>query len=147
MAGRKPKPVALKIIEGNPGNRPLNQNEPQPDLATDVCDVPPQGLSALARDAWAHYTPILRNCGLLTVADIPALTMLCEHWALWRESLEAARAEGSGNRGPARLNVERDAKIVQSMLADFGMNPSVRSRIHVQSPDNPDPMRDFLFGK
>lgn len=26
--GRKPKPTALKVLEGNPGKRPLNKNEP-----------------------------------------------------------------------------------------------------------------------
>ena len=31
MAGRKPKPTRLKIIQGNPGKRPLNKNEPQPE--------------------------------------------------------------------------------------------------------------------
>ena len=28
--GRKAKPTALKLVEGNPGNRPLNKDEPQP---------------------------------------------------------------------------------------------------------------------
>ena len=28
--GRKSKPTALKILEGNPSKRPLNENEPIP---------------------------------------------------------------------------------------------------------------------
>ena len=28
--GRKPKPTALKVLEGNPGKRPLNDREPVP---------------------------------------------------------------------------------------------------------------------
>ena len=28
--GRKPKPTAMKILEGNPGKRPLNPFEPVP---------------------------------------------------------------------------------------------------------------------
>ena len=31
MAGRKPKPTALKKLEGNPGKRELNTKEPVPD--------------------------------------------------------------------------------------------------------------------
>ena len=27
--GRKPKPTALKMLEGNPGKRPLNEYEPK----------------------------------------------------------------------------------------------------------------------
>ena len=30
MAGRKPKPTALKELEGNPGKRKLNKKEPIP---------------------------------------------------------------------------------------------------------------------
>ena len=30
MAGRKPKPTALKKLEGNPGKRKLNTKEPNP---------------------------------------------------------------------------------------------------------------------
>lgn len=30
MAGRKPKPTAVKKLEGNPGKRKLNKNEPVP---------------------------------------------------------------------------------------------------------------------
>ena len=28
--GRKPKPTAVKVLEGNPGKRSLNTNEPKP---------------------------------------------------------------------------------------------------------------------
>ena len=31
MAGRKPKPTAIKELEGNPGKRKLNNKEPKPD--------------------------------------------------------------------------------------------------------------------
>ena len=30
MAGRKPKPTAVKKLEGNPGKRKLNTKEPNP---------------------------------------------------------------------------------------------------------------------
>ncbi len=30
MAGRKPKPTAVKKLEGNPGKRKLNKKEPVP---------------------------------------------------------------------------------------------------------------------
>ena len=31
MKGRKPKPTRLKVISGNPGKRPINDSEPDPD--------------------------------------------------------------------------------------------------------------------
>ena len=35
--GRKPKPTALKVLEGNPGKRPLNENEPKPERKAPEC--------------------------------------------------------------------------------------------------------------
>ena len=35
--GRKPKPTAIKELEGNPGGRPLNPNEPRPDKKAPRC--------------------------------------------------------------------------------------------------------------
>ena len=35
--GRKPKPTALKVLEGNPGKRPLNDREPVPPRAALKC--------------------------------------------------------------------------------------------------------------
>lgn len=35
--GRKPKPTALKLLEGNPGKRPINEHEPIPPKGTVKC--------------------------------------------------------------------------------------------------------------
>ena len=32
--GRKPKPTAMKELEGNPGKHPLNTSEPEPNIET-----------------------------------------------------------------------------------------------------------------
>ena len=37
MASPKPKPTKLKILEGNPGKRPLNLNEPKPKQVVPKC--------------------------------------------------------------------------------------------------------------
>ncbi len=37
MAGRKPKPTAVKKLEGNPGKRKLNKNEPVPAKGMSTC--------------------------------------------------------------------------------------------------------------
>ena len=31
QSGRKPKPTAVKVLEGNPGKRSLNRQEPKPE--------------------------------------------------------------------------------------------------------------------
>ena len=30
--GRKPLPTKIKLLRGNPGRRPLNENEPEPEV-------------------------------------------------------------------------------------------------------------------
>ena len=37
MAGRKPKPTAVKKLEGNPGKRKLNTKEPNPGKEMPDC--------------------------------------------------------------------------------------------------------------
>ena len=37
MAGRKPKPTAVKKLEGNPGKRKLNTKEPNPGKGMPDC--------------------------------------------------------------------------------------------------------------
>lgn len=53
IRGRKPKPTALKVLEGNPGHRPLNKKEPLPKGRLPRC---PDWLEDDARrngNAWA----------------------------------------------------------------------------------------------
>lgn len=51
MRGRRPKPTALKELEGNPGKRRLNRAEPKPD--GDLYAAP-EWMSATQRDSWAY---------------------------------------------------------------------------------------------
>ena len=37
MVGRKPKPTAIKKLEGNPGKRKLNSKEPVPEKGMSAC--------------------------------------------------------------------------------------------------------------
>ena len=49
MAGRKPKPTALKKLEGNPGKRKLNTKEPMPGKGMPDC---PKWLLPEAKKEW-----------------------------------------------------------------------------------------------
>lgn len=60
--GRKPKPTALKILEGNPGKRPINENEPIPPKGTVKC---PTWLEPEAKKEWKRLAPSLEAMGVL----------------------------------------------------------------------------------
>ena len=92
--GRKPKPTALKKLEGNPGKRPLNELEPVPPTVALRC---PNYLLPEARKEWKRLAPILMGMGLLTAADaVPLCGILSGLCAL---------AGGAGRNHPARLHL------------------------------------------
>ena len=64
--GRKPKPTALKLLEGNPGKRPLNANEPIPPQGEVKC---PSWLLPEAKKEWKRLAPAMESMGILTLAD------------------------------------------------------------------------------
>ena len=65
--GRKPKPTALKLLEGNPGKRPINEHEPIPPKGTVKC---PTWLEPEAKKEWKRLAPSLEAMGVLTQADL-----------------------------------------------------------------------------
>jgi P27 family predicted phage terminase small subunit len=84
MAGRPPKPTAVKIAEGNRGKRPLNKQEPDPEYLDDL--RPPEWLNTIARQIWAEIAPGLRKAKLLTVISAVPLAMGCSAWADYMEA-------------------------------------------------------------
>lgn len=68
MPGRRPKPTALKILTGNPGKRPLNEDEPQPKLGIPTM---PKWLKAAptAVKEWKREAKILNDMGIMTDAE------------------------------------------------------------------------------
>jgi P27 family predicted phage terminase small subunit len=138
MAGRRPKPTALKELTGNPGKRPLNLLQPRPQgLAR--C---PAHLSAQAKSEWRRVAPELRRLGLLTTVDRAALAAYCTLWSL---AVDAERQiqklglilfdEARAYKNPA-VNVLKDVLAQMRLFAtEFGMTPSSLSRIHVAQPN------------
>ena len=62
MAGRRPKPTKLKIVEGNLGKRPLPKDEPEFEPA--VAPEPPDHLGAVAAKHWRTLAGELHLLGL-----------------------------------------------------------------------------------
>lgn len=131
--GRKPKPTALRILEGNPGKRPLPTGEPKPRLGVGEC---PDWLSDVAKGKWAELVPELERIGLLTLVDNDALATYCETYAEWRRSVEYLREHGTvyeSARGIiARPEVgisQRARQLMRQYAQEFGLTPSGRVRL------------------
>lgn len=67
--GRKPKPTAVKQLEGNPGKRQLNANEPKPAARAPSC---PKWLEDDAKKEWRRLAKQMEQLGILTEVDMAA---------------------------------------------------------------------------
>ena len=68
------------MLTGNPGKRPLNEDEPKPEAA--ISDCPPE-LSPSARKEWDRLSAELGALRMLTNLDRAALAAYCTAYALW----------------------------------------------------------------
>jgi len=146
MAGRPPKPSALRAIEGNRGKRPLNKSEPDPQYLQDIS--PPEHLPAIAKQVWNELAPELRRNHLLTKLDTISLEQLCVAVAQHRlatqhmgeDKLIMRNAEtGSLSPSPWVIIQSMAFKRAKVLCDSFGMSPAARTRVMV----NP---QDDLFG-
>jgi P27 family predicted phage terminase small subunit len=145
MAGRPPKPTAVKRMKGTDRADRRNGNEPEPDALLDL--TPPAHLEPDSAEVWRQVAPMLRKAHVLTVADVIALEMLCDAVADYRKT-RAKRGDDFTkitSKGGQMLNqlhvaMSMSGKRAEAFMAKFGMDPVSRSRVMV------DPQQD-LFGK
>lgn len=149
-SGRRPKPTALHVLNGNPSKKKLNQHEPKP----------PQGeasqhedVSKMADKVWHELAPICLHMGTLTPADVSSFTTLCELEATRRVASKQKDVEGftpflittitdsAGNEHPKvqehpALKLERStAAALRPYYEKFGLEPVGRARLVVKKQE------------
>ena len=122
--GRKPTPTAIKELEGNPGKRPLNSNEPKPDATAPKC---PKWLEPEAKKEWKRLSIEMERIGILTKVDMAAFAAYCH---------------------PQVSIAQTYMKIMEKLAEQFGLTPSSRSRIIAgnQEGNTDDEMEKILRG-
>lgn len=116
--GRKPKPTLVKLLEGNPGKRELNLNEP-------ICELPARKPAFVAADkiASAEWNKLIGAMppGLFTALDVSVLTMHVLASAMMQ------RAQQSIDKYGVTLKVEEvDNATGEVTLLKHEANPAVR---------------------
>lgn len=137
LRGPAPKATNLRILEGNPSKRPLNDNEPQPEAGA-IC---PEWLSEDAQEEWERLAPVLEACGILTKADQYTLAAYCEAVSGYKAATLAVAQRGMVMQG------ERQRKVSPEMAAQrnyaeqmikfgtkLGLSPGDRASIKVPGP-------------
>jgi P27 family predicted phage terminase small subunit len=145
--GPQPKPTILKLLQGNPGKRPINLGDGvNPEVA--IPDAP-RHLNKEARKEWKRISAELYELGLISRIDRAALSLYCQSWGRMVELEEVVgrQMDSKGVDGlkfytpkgyemqtveVQLLNAEQER--VYKYLQMFGLSPSSRSRVKASSP-------------
>jgi len=150
--GRKPKPTAVKKRQGNPGRRPLNEAEPIFEGST----TPPKHLDRIAKNEWRRLAKRLTFHSMLSPADRTAFAAYCSAYSthVRAELALQKKPNAFGYKTPGGVlrpwpeaAQSRDAlNQMYRFQTEFGLTPSSRSRLNIQTPKSPAGDEAFLFG-
>jgi P27 family predicted phage terminase small subunit len=149
--GPPPKPTAIKLLEGNPGRRPVNRAEPQ---AEHKLPNPPRGWPKERRALWKRLAAMLERSGAATKLDGVAFELLVRALIDFHAAAEKVAQYGPVfmERGDGKIPKfayspywcvqNREFEKVKALLAEFGMTPSSRTRVvsasaSAEAPDSP----------
>jgi P27 family predicted phage terminase small subunit len=97
---------------------------------------------------------MLEQIGVLTEADLPALEMLCLHYAVARTAYEVIEEDGvttetdqgSLKKHPATSVFRENSLAFKGYLTEFGLTPASRVRLKIEyKPNNELSLADLLF--
>ena len=140
--GPAPKPSSLKLVQGNPGRRPVADGEPTPEVVAPDC---PGHLLAEARGEWDRIMPFLLRYRLVTEIDTAALALYCQAYGRWQEAerrIAEMREKGGDGllvkapsgypiQNPYLAIANRAMEDCHKYLQQFGLSPSARTRVTV----------------
>lgn len=149
--GRPPKPTAQKILEGNPGKRALNMDEPTPPPSD---RTPPAYLDGDALAKWTEMAAELSALGLLTRVDEDQLSFYCVQFGRWKHAEAMVKLKGEiiktegGNliQNPFLSVANRALKEMGRIASEFGLTPASRARLHTPTKDTESDLEKSLFG-
>jgi P27 family predicted phage terminase small subunit len=151
-AGRRPKPTAIKILEGNPGKRKIVADDLQPEAGAPEM---PKGMTFAAQREFRFMTEVLLELGVLTRVDGKALAAYSECYSRWEEAnkiiteygqvIQVKFLDNEGNTIVGDLKANPACKLadmwmnrMKSFLIEFGLTPATRSKLKL----NPKPEVD-----
>lgn len=154
--GRKPKPDAVKALEGNPGKRRRATDKAPPPSPAECGELvtvgivslavpaPPAELSPEAADEWRRLAGDLVRLGLLRRLDMSAFEARCELYATWRRCNVTIRSQGATYTHKGIVRQRPEIRLAQDCLrqirqydSEFGLTPAARARVAHVTGDGP----------
>lgn len=128
----------MKILDGNPGKRPLGEEPEPPAFDGDA----PAHLTGIARQRWIVLSKLLVDLGIFTEADTGVLEAYCLAYATFRQSSDELKKNGQVIKtsfGPARnpwANVQKDAwAMMEKSGSKLGLSPADRAKLATDPGD------------
>ena len=149
--GPKPKPKALKILDGTRADR-INDTEP---IAPEGVPTPPDHLDEIAVKEWERIAPILHKMKVLTIADGAALAIYCMTYSEWVQAQAKIKKQGMAiatGLGGLKINphltvaIQARATLIK-ILSEFGCTPSSRSRVTVADDKPTDALAELIASR
>lgn len=134
-SGRRPKPVAVKQLAGNPGKRQLNTEEPDFSLVSNInC---PFWMGDYGKELWDTIVPELCREKVLAATDVQNLEVYCTAYQQFREASDdikkngivVAGAQGSPIKNPAVTARNEAVRQMSTFGGMLGLDPSSRQRL------------------
>jgi P27 family predicted phage terminase small subunit len=151
-------PTHLRLLQGNPGRRPIPKGEPKHEIPA-TAPKPPSWLSEFAREEWRRVAPEAFNLRLLSNVDVVSFAAYCSAVGRWRTAEEALALmaakdpvmrglvvkgiHGSAIENPLVYTSRQAAREMLRFAAEFGFTPAARARIAGGFGPDPGP----TFGK
>jgi P27 family predicted phage terminase small subunit len=142
MRGRKKTSAKVLLLRGNPGRRPVNDQEPKPETG-----VPkkPDFLSETAKKYWHYHARRLDQAGILCKVDLGILAAYCTAIATLDMAEKMLAADGytqdtnSGKKKSPWILIAKEARDqIRSIGSELGVTASSRARIKVETKAKPD---------
>ena len=139
-AGRPPKPTALKILEGNPGGRKLNEDEPVFEITEQLfAERMPPNLGKFAVLEWKRLVKILDGQKVISDAYLNVMELYISTYDTWLEAEKYVKTHGPFIKdGKGKISANPALKISREASAqllriqpELGLTPSSRTRIKV----------------
>jgi P27 family predicted phage terminase small subunit len=152
MRGRKPKPTPFKVLEGNPGRRPLNEGEPRAERKIPTC---PSHLCPAAKAEWKRLTQQLYTLGVVTLLDRALMAGYCQAYGRWVDAERKLKdtpailkmPSGYLQQNPWLTIANKQLELMQRYMSELGLSPVARSRVDIRRPHNPSKFEGLLGPK
>jgi P27 family predicted phage terminase small subunit len=154
---RKAKPTALKKLEGNPGMKPLPEEEPE-IASAQYCEAPEEvKAQPYAEGVWKKTLPYLVAMGTIGESDFGEFSRYCIAGGIHKEATllmsqtgltyETETETGAimSRKSPFIEIINTQARIAQSLASEFGLTPSARAKMGIVLGKNKkDKLSEFL---